>query len=407
MTPQAFSYPVVGPDGLIYVAPYGLTKSIDYMIRLDPKDYEVTKINLTVNNSKEKWQNGIVYRDKIYWLPYNENKILVFDTNDQSIEYIHIPKNGTGKYVQAHIHGGELIALPYGEHQPFDFVLHLDLVTHKVDFVELDFPNNDEKKWHTSHIVDGIIWGLPRGEDPYGKFNYRIKYDCNTREYEIIDCSSAWLDIKQQHFTNKKFTTMAKVGKKLFAPPYSENENFDTLMYFDGLDWHYENTGITGTSRKYFAHTVARNGKIYCPPAGHDEEWSEMLVIDSDTYKWKTIDLGIGKESKKYFAGVENTKGKIYYIPRGGCVCEPEDTWKTFGDLAEVLVVDTKDDSYYTIDVGDYFRDTTTIEKYNKCVIIDNVIYAFPYGQSGSFQTVLVFDTIQEKVIRTIDLNGV
>ena len=157
----------------------------------------------------------------------------------------------------------------------------------------------------------------------------------------------------------------------------------------------------------YFSHTVARNGKVYFPPAGHDEDWSKMLIINSATDEWYTKELGIGKESKKYFTGVENSAGKIYYIPRGGCVCEPTDTWKSQGDLAEILVVDTVDDTHYTIDVGEYFKDSTTIEKYNNCIIYNDVIFAMPYGESETFQTVLVFDTKTETVIHTMDLKNV
>ena len=88
-------------------------------------------------------------------------------------------------------------------------------------------------------------------------------------------------------------------------------------------------------------------------------------------------------------------------------MCEPVESWKRYGDLAEILVVDTLSDIFYTVDVSDYFVDNTTIEKYNCAVIIDNKIFAMPYGQSESFQTVLVFDTVTEKVIKTIDLNGI
>ena len=132
-----------------------------------------------------------------------------------------------------------------------------------------------------------------------------------------------------------------------------------------------------------------------------------MLVIDSESDTWKTINLGIGKESKKYFAGVENSQGKIYYIPRGGCVCEPLDNWKMYGDLAEVLVIDTKDDSFYTVDISEYFIDNTTIEKYNCAVMVNDMLFALPYGESDSFQTLLVFDTRTEKIIKAIDLNEV
>jgi hypothetical protein len=132
-----------------------------------------------------------------------------------------------------------------------------------------------------------------------------------------------------------------------------------------------------------------------------------MLVIDATTDTWKTIPLGVGKESKKYFTGWENSKGKLYYIPRGGCVCMPTESWKELGDLAEVLVVDSKDDSFYTVDISEYFKDNTTIEKFNSSVIIDDKIFAFPYGQSETFHTVLVFDTISETVIKEINLNEV
>ena len=51
-------------------------------------------------------------------------------------------------------------------------------------------------------------------------------------------------------------------------------------------------------------------------------------------------------------------------------------------------------------------KEETSIEKYNKCVIIDDVIYAFPYGQSADFQKLLIFDTLTEKA-ETIDLRYV
>ena len=39
--------------------------------------------------------------------------------------------------------------------------------------------------------------------------------------------------------------------------------------------------------------------------------------------------------------------------------------------------------------------------------MINDVIFAMPYGESESFQTVLVFDTKVEKIIKTIDLNDI
>ena len=405
MIAQAFSYATLSNNGFIYIPPYGLSEPLDYMLKMDPNTYEITTIKLKINTSCEKWQRGIAYRKKIYFLPYNEENILVVNTDDDSIEYIKVEQPGQGKYIQGHIYRNKLIALPYGEHTPYDYVLKLDLESHEIELQKLTLPHNDCKKWHTTQILDGIIYGLPRGEDWEKYFPYRIRYDCTTSNYVFTDMSPLWLDYDQEPMTNKKFTTMAKVGNKLFAPPYSENPNFDTLIKFIDGEWFSERTGLKATSRKYYTHTVARNGKIFCPPAGHDENWSSMLVIDSVTHKWHTIELGIGKESKKYFAGVENSQNKIYYIPRGGCVCEPTDTWKKQGDLAEVLVVDTISEQFYTIDISEYFKDSTTIEKYNNCIIKDDIIYAFPYGQSDSFQTVLVFDTIKEQIIHTTDLN--
>ena len=407
MTPQAFSYATIGNNGMIYVPPYGLTESIDYMLKMDPITYNITKIPLQVDSSTEKWQKGIVHRNKIYFLPYNESSILIVDTNNDNVEYVNLQANGKGKYIQGHIYGDRVIAIPYGEHEHYNLVLDFNITNHTYKLLQLDIPVQDTKMWHTTQMIDGIIYGMPRGEKHDIFFPYRLEYDCMNNNYNLIDISDVWTDYDKDRTTNKKFTTLAKANNKLFAPPYSESKFFDFIAMKTEKGWQYNKTGQQTTSRKYYAHTVARNGKIFFPPAGHDEDWSEMLIIDSFTNTWRTMDLGIGKESKKYFAGIENNHGKIYYIPRGGCVCEPKDTWKSQGDLAEVLVVDTNTTEFYTVDVSEHFKDSTTIEKYNNCVIKDDIIFAFPYGESDSFQTVLVFDTIKEQVIKTVDLNGI
>lgn len=394
---------------MIYVPPYGLNESINYMLKINPYTYEVTKLPLSVDDSFEKWQYGTVVDNYIVFFPYNETSIIVLNTDNDEIEQVSVPLPNKGKYIASHRWNNRVISLPYGEHDEYDYALCYDVSTKDLYYKNIICPINDQKKWHTSKIVGNFLYGVPRGErcnDPY--FPYIIKFNCQTLEYELQDVSHYWKDYDQQSFiTNKKFTTMANVGNKLYAPPYSENDNFDIMLKFNGSNWSAERTGLKRTSRKYFGHTVAKNGKIYFPPAGHDETWSEMLIIDSHDDTWKTVDVGLGKESKKYFTGWENSLGKIYWIPRGGCVCEPVDQWKRDGDLVEILVVDTKDDSFYSVDVSSSFTDNTTIEKYNASVIVKDKIFAMPYGQSSSFQTILVFDTLLEKVIKEIDLNDI
>lgn len=394
---------------MIYVPPYGLKESLDYMLKINPNTYEITKIKLSVDDSFEKWQYGTVIDNFIVFFPYNETSIIVLNTDTDEVKQISVPLPQKGKYIASHRWGNKVVALPYGEFEEFDYALSYDVYTKELFYKHIRCPINDQKKWHTSKIVGDFIYGVPRGErcdPPY--FPYVIKLDCRDFSYELNDFSNLWKDYDSEPFiTNKKYTTMAQVSDKLYAPPYSENDNFDIMLKFNGTTWTSERTGIKATSRKYYSHTVSKNGKVYCPPAGHDESWSDMLVIDSSTDKWKTINLGLGKESKKYFTGWENSKGKIYWIPRGGCVCEPVENWKSQGDLAEILVVNTTDDSFYSVDVSKNFTDNTTIEKYNASVIVDDKIFAMPYGQSDSFQTVLVFDTISETVIKEIDLNGI
>lgn len=408
MTPQAFSYATVASNGMIYCPPYGLNECLDYMIKINPDTYEVSKIPLTVDDSFEKYQYGTVVGDYIVWLPYNESKIIILDTRDDSIEYTPLSITGKGKFIKAHLYYSKIIALPYGENDEFNYIISFDIDTREVSYNYIQCPINDEKKWHTSQLLNGKIYAVPRGERWDGDyFPYRIEVDCNTLQYELFDMSDLWSDYDMEQLTNKKYTTMALANNKLYAPPYSENSNFDVMLKFDGLSWTSIRTGYKNTSRKWFSNNVASNGKIYFPPAGHEEDWSEMLVIDSNTDEYKTIDLGLGKESKKYFTGCESSMGKLYYIPRGGCVCMPPEEWKLYGDLAEILVVDTLTDLCYTIDVSDYFTDSTTIEKYNCAVIVNDKIFAMPYGQSDSFQNVLVFDTVTETVVKEIDLNGI
>lgn len=406
MTPQSFSYGTVGSNGKIYMPPYGLKESIDYMIVLDPTTYDIKKIPVIVDDSFEKWITTVVVRDKIYVLPYNESSILVIDTNSDTVDNIDIGVEGKGKYVCAHLHEDKIYALPYGDGCIFDHVLILDTLTDTIQIYRLQLPINNEKKWHTTQILNGVIYGMPRGElsDPY--FPYRIEFNCNTLDYKLEDLGHLWEDIDQEGYSSAKYTTMAKYKDKLFSPPYCRNPNFDLMAIYENGMWSYINTEQKSTSRKYYSHTVASNGKIYFPPAGHDEDWSELIIVNGETGQLLIKELGIGKESKKYFAGCENSQGKIYYIPRGGCVCEPEESWKSFGDLAEILVIDIEDDEgFYTIDVSEYYKDSTTIEKYNNCVIVNDKIFALPYGETDSFQDILVFDTISETVIKKINLN--
>jgi hypothetical protein len=404
---QTFSYATVGPDNQIYVPPYGLNKKINFLLKINPKSYEIKKIPIETDESFEKWQKGICVDKKIYFLPYNESRILIVDCDNDSIEYISVPFLENGKWLSSHLYKNKIISLPYGENNQFDHVLILDINTHQVEFKKLDIPNNDAKKWHTTQLIDNVIYGVPRGEKwDLPLFSYIIEFNCDNYNYKLIDMQDHWVEYDNEIFNNKKFTTLAKSKNKLYAPPYSENNNFDILLIFD-QKWTVRKTNLKKTSRKYFSHTVASNNKIYFPPAGHDEEWSEILIIDPETDLFKIVDLGIKKESKKYFTGCENSQKKIYYIPRGGCACMPKDTWKNQGDLTEILVIDTEDDSFYTIDISEYFKEITTIEKYNSSLIIDDVIFAFPYGQNVEFQKILVFDTISEKVIKEINLNEI
>jgi hypothetical protein len=403
MTPQAFSYPTVGADGIIYVPPYGLTETLDYMLAINPTTYATIKIPLDVSASKEKWTFGTVVGDKIYWLPYGEDRILVCDTYHETVSYINIdwPEgvgSTRGKYVQGHIYNNKIFALPYGEDKPLDYMLIVDLITNTAELKYIAVPVNDCKKWHQSVLRNNKIYAVPRGA--YTPFNYAVEYNCDDGTVKLTNLATLYSDHAD---TTMKFTTIALVDDIIYAPPYGYHDDFDYMLVNKDGEWTSNRTGITGTTRKYFTHVKTKNNKLYFPPAGHHSVWSKFLIIDQGVIK--TIDLDVTTETKKYFAGVENSQGKVYYIPRGGCVCDPDADLKLTGDLAEVLVVDTKDDRYYTIDISNCFTDNTTIEKYNACCIVNDVIFAMPYGESESFQTVLIFDTKTETIIKTLDLN--
>jgi hypothetical protein len=407
MTPQAFSYGVVGNDGYIYLMPYGLNESLDYIIKLDPYTFKTKRIKINVTDCTEKYMTAVAIDSRIFFIPYNETNVMILDTLSGKVEYLGNLIPGQGKYNHCHVHGNKIIALPYGEHEPYDYTLVIDIDTLSISQTKIECEINDTKKWHTTQILNDIIYGLPRGENwskPY--FPYRIEFNCNNSDYKLIDMSDVWREIDLEPKSNKKYTTMAKSNNKLYSPPYSENPNFDLLTMFDGTTWKHSHTGEKSTSRKYYSHVTGSNGKIFFPPAGHDENWSEMLIINSNDDRYYTINLGLGKESKKYFAGCEFNE-KIYFIPRGGCVCDPEENWKMYGDLAEILVIDIDTEHSYSIDISEYFTDNTTIEKYNQIIQYKNLMFALPYGESDSFQTLLVFDMNTEKVIKTIDLNYV
>ena len=230
MTPQAFSYGTLGSNNMIYLPPYGLTESINYMLKLNPKTYEIKKITLTVDSSTEKWTTGILHENKLYFLPYNEGRILIVDCNTDEVSYFNIGFKHKGKYNVGHLYNDKIIALPYGTETEYNFILIFDTVTKSLLLKNIVLPINDCKKWHTTQLLGNKIYGLPRGErieKPY--FPYRIEFDCDTNSLELIDMSNLWHEIDNELLSNKKYTTLAKANNKLYAPPYSENKNFDLL----------------------------------------------------------------------------------------------------------------------------------------------------------------------------------
>lgn len=405
MTPQSFSYPTLGPDGIIYCPPYGLTESLKYMIAIDPKTYDVRKIPLVTNNSREKWTFGIVHGTCIYWLPYGEESVLVYDTKNNHVNYIQVdwPEglgDIKGKYVKGHIYNNKIYAIPYGESAPLDLVLVVDLITNRSALIELQIPeHNDCKKWHQSVLCGNTIYAAPRGSTK--PFNYSIEFNCDDNSVKMTNLSQHYPGFEN---TIMKFTSVGLLDNTVYVAPYGYHDDFDFMLINKNGEWSSQRTGIIGTTRKYFTNLRTNNGKLYFPPAGHHADWTKFLIVDQKGIR--TLDIDIQTETKKYFAGVENSQGKVYYIPRGGCVCDPTANLKLTGDLAEVLVIDTKDDSFYTVDISECFTDNTTIEKYNACCIVNDVIFAMPYGESETFQTVLVFDTKQDKLVTTIDLKA-
>lgn len=409
LTAQAFSYGTLGKNNMIYIPPFAKGSVVDYMIKVNPETYECTRIPLEVSDGVEKWMTGTQYDNLLIFLPHNETKILIVNTDDDSVQYIDIGFDARAKYYSAILYKDRIIGLPYGIDNDYDYILVLDIPTLTVKMIKVEFEINDEKKWSEAQLVGNIIHALPRGERwSTDYFPYRLEFNCDTLEYQLFDLRPIWHTIDKNWYSNKKFTSLARYKDKLYAPPYCENELFDIMMSFDGKEWHHEHTGLTGDSRKFHSYVVTKNGKLYFPPAGHGRDWATMMIIDGETGKWHTVDIpGLTLENKKYFAGIENSQGKAYFIPRGGCECEELSSWKSDGDLTELLVIDSKDDSIRTVNIGKHFTENTTIEKYNQCLIYKDVIFAFPFGQSDTFHQLLVFDTISETVVKMIDLSKV
>ena len=146
LTPQAFSFPTLGNNNMIYVPPYGLRDSINYMIKINPDTFKITKIYLDVDDSFEKWQYGTVVDNFIVFLPYNESSILVVNTDNDEITQIKIPFDSKGKYIAAHRFENKVVALPYGEHEEFNFAISFDVYTKELILKNVVCPIDDQKK---------------------------------------------------------------------------------------------------------------------------------------------------------------------------------------------------------------------------------------------------------------------
>ena len=87
---------------MIYIPPYGLKESLDFMIKINPQTFEITKLKLSVDDSFEKWQYGTVIDNFIVFFPYNETSIIVLNTDTDEIKQISVPLPNKGKYIASH-----------------------------------------------------------------------------------------------------------------------------------------------------------------------------------------------------------------------------------------------------------------------------------------------------------------
>lgn len=191
----------------------------------------------------------------------------------------------------------------------------------------------------------------------------------------VFDKKTSYIDLDLPPVTSKT-NAIARVNDSSWLIPYGYWDEFRTVVQLKERTPVYHTLDKVGRGQFY---GVASNGSTACSfPLGISHT-SFLLYIDEQGLHTKDFDT----DMRKCHMGVTYCNGKYWSMPRGD-----------FRNYNVLVSYDGKDIEKYTLPV-----DPTISRKFTDLVAVGDTLYSLPYGEVKGLNSVIEFDTTNNKVI--------
>jgi len=244
---------VVALRGRVYAIPYNADKLLVY----DPAIGQVSGIDTSrVDKGDGKWKGAVVLGTKVYAVPWNAKKILMYDPETGKVRGTDTSKvHGTEgkKWWGAVAMGDKLYAVPFNA----EGGLIYDSLSDKVSTFKTFSVETGSGKWAGAVAYGGKVYGVPFNAQRLLEFS---PFSQSASSVKGIDIS----EVEKTTFFGK-WTGAVVVDGDLYAVPYNAK---NLLKYKLSGE---ETTGLDSSSAGSWVHrqwtgVVAMNGRIVAVP---------------------------------------------------------------------------------------------------------------------------------------------
>jgi hypothetical protein len=285
---------VFAPNGNIYCIPYDSNK----ILIINSNTYEIKYINNVPING---YSSGVIATNrKIYCAPLkpNNNKILVIDTNNDTIYYL----TGLNTVNADQWFGGVLATNDniYFIQDSHHSVLVLNTINENISY--LSNPISGINQWRGGVLgPNGLIYCIPFNSNKVAIIN------------PYLNSNNIYTDIITNVGTiNQGNWACGVVGQNgfIYGIPYNNNKILkidpnNNKFTFVNID--YENSELP---EKWIGGTLAPNGTIYMMPF----KSPDMLLFDAITETFQ-ISPNVGSGASDWIGSVLVSNGKVFGIP--------------------------------------------------------------------------------------------
>lgn len=254
---NGYSGGVISKNRKIYCTPFTPDNNKILVINTDYDNFYYLEINNIINDYQ--WSSSVIYENKIFFIPYCHNDILIINTIDNSISYISynnindISNNKWSGGILAP--NGKIFCIPYNS----NYIAIIDPEELNIETIYIDNINYNQK-WNSGVLAqNGYIFCIPSNSDKILKIN-------------TYDNTYSFIDINNENIPDKWYGGTLSTNGLIYMMPY----NSDKLLIIDpNTDLYLIKNNIGNNNNDWVGSILVPNGKIYGIPCNN----TSVLII--------------------------------------------------------------------------------------------------------------------------------